>query len=115
MADKPMLYSAISNLLHNVFSFTRPDTEVAMRVRTDAGRVLIEVEDHCTGLSPQVIESLARPPENPALGDGGTRGLSIARRAVESMGGRLRARALPSGCIFTIDLPRFSPPPELRA
>ena len=113
-ADKPMLYSALSNLLLNAFTFTRPKSEVVLRVRTDAGRVLIDVQDQCPGLPAHVIEALARPSESPALGDGNEHGLSIARRAVESMGGYLRARALPLGCVFTIDLPRFLSPAELR-
>ena len=113
-ADKPMLYSALSNLLANAFAFTRPKSEVVLRVRTDADRVLIEVQDQCPGLPAHVIEALSRPAENPASGDGNGHGLSIARRAVESMGGYLRARALASGCVFTIDLPRFLSPAESR-
>jgi signal transduction histidine kinase len=38
-------------------------------------------------------------------------GLSIARRVVEANQGILRVRDQPgSGCIFTIDLPRFAMP-----
>jgi signal transduction histidine kinase len=34
-------------------------------------------------------------------------GLSISRRAVEAIGGKLRVRDMPGiGCVFTIDLPR---------
>ena len=35
-------------------------------------------------------------------------GLTIARRAVETIGGTLRVRNLPGvGCVFTVELPRL--------
>jgi len=114
-ADKQMLYSALSNLLHNAFAFTRPRGEVVLTARGVGDRVLIEIEDECAGLSSAVLATLSRPDHAPvAVGPG--RGISIARRALEAMGGTLSARTLPSGgCIFTMDLPRESPPQAIAA
>ena len=109
-ADKQMLYSALSNLLHNAFAFTRPRGEVILTARGAGDRVLFEIEDECAGLSSAVLETLSRPSSaQAAIHDSPGRGISIARRALEAMGGTLTARALPSGgCIFTMDLPRDS-------
>jgi signal transduction histidine kinase len=93
-ADPAMLHAAVFNLLHNAFKFTKSHTAVMLRVQEVAGRVLLEVEDHCGGLAPGSADGL---------------GIDICRRAVEANKGVLRVRDLPgSGCVFTIDLPRYS-------
>jgi signal transduction histidine kinase len=107
-ADRPMLISALVNLLENAFKFTRPGSHVSLKVRAVADHVLIEVQDECGGLPQGLTEELFQPFEQ----RGGDRtgvglGLSIGRRAIEANGGKLRAQDLPgSGCIFSIQLPR---------
>ena len=114
-ADKPMLYSALTNVLLNAIASTPPKGEVRLRGYADADQVRIEVEDQRPGLSPLLVDALTLPAgEVDSRGDAAARGLSVARRALESMGGQLRARALSLGCVFTLDLPRFSPQPEFR-
>jgi len=107
-ADRHILASALSNLLQNAFKFTRPDTRVALRVRSSTNRVLIEVEDECGGLAPGLQERLFRPfSRGAADGSGVGLGLSLSRRGIEACGGTLFARDVPGrGCVFTIDLPR---------
>ena len=79
----------------------RTDTATAI------GRVLIEVEDECGGLPPGRAEDLFRSFEQRSADRSGLGlGLAIARESVETNGGVIRARSLPSkGCIFTVDLP----------
>jgi len=116
-ADKPMLYSALSNLLLNAFAFTRTNGSVTLTAFAAGDRVLFEIEDECIGLPSAVLDALShsndgqgRAPVVPG------RGISIARRALEAMGGTLRARTLASsGCVFTMDLPRDSSPRAIAA
>ena len=107
-ADEQLLHSAISNLLHNAFKFTRRHGHVSLKSFGTDDRVLIEVHDECGGLpdgQAQTLFAAFEPRSADRAGPG--LGLSISRRAVEAMGGELRVRDLPgAGCIFTIDLPR---------
>jgi signal transduction histidine kinase len=107
-ADRPMLGSALSNLLQNAFKFTRRNGHVALTARAALDRVLIEVEDECGGLPRGRVEALFKPFEQAGNDRSGLGlGLTISRRAVEANGGRLSVRDVPGrGCIFTIDLPR---------
>ena len=107
-ADRQMLSSAVANLLHNAFKFTRPDGHVSLTAHAAAGRVVLEVQDECGGLPPGSTEELFRPFEQRS-GDrtGLGLGLSISRRGVEANGGKLSVRNLAGkGCVFTIDLPQ---------
>lgn len=109
-ADRDLLFSAVGNLLQNAFKFTGHHTEVALHAYAAADRILINVEDHCGGLPPGLAESMFKP-----FLQGGTDrsglglGLAIARRGVEAINGVLRVRDVSgSGCVFTIDLPRYA-------
>jgi signal transduction histidine kinase len=107
-ADRPMITSAIVNLLENAFKFTRPGGHVSLKVRGAAEHVFIEVQDECGGLPPGLTEELFRPFKQRGSDRTGVGlGLSISRRAVEANGGTLRVQDLPgSGCVFSIQLPR---------
>ena len=109
-ADRDLLYSAVSNLLTNAVKFTRSGTEVILHAYALADRVLIDVEDHCGGLPPGALDNIFRPFTQAGADRSGLGlGLSICQRSVEANGGVLRARDVPgSGCIFTIDLPRYA-------
>jgi signal transduction histidine kinase len=107
VVDVEMLAAAVNNLLHNAFKFTKPHTEVRLHAHVVAGRVLIEVEDHCGGLPRGTVESLFSPVVQGGEDRSGlSPGLDICRRSVAANHGVLRVRDVPgSGCIFTIDLP----------
>jgi len=110
--DRDMLLSAVVNLLQNAFKFTKPRTEVSLTVYRVADRILIDILDHCGGLPPGSPEEMflsfsQSGPDRSGLG----LGLSISRRGVEANDGVLRVRDVPgSGCVFTIDLPRYTLP-----
>jgi signal transduction histidine kinase len=116
--DRDLLLAAAGNLLQNAFKFTRPGTEVTLNAYAAGARIHIDVEDRCGGLPGGDVHSIFVPGvrqlvDNPGHG----LGLSIARRSVEANGGTLAVRDLPgTGCVFTIDLPRYAIPtakPEL--
>jgi len=119
--DRDLLLAAAGNLLQNAFKFTHPHSEVTLNAYAVAGRILIDVQDHCGGLPPGSAESMFVPFAQEAEDRSGLGlGLSIARRSVVANGGVLSVRNLPgSGCVFTIDLPRHllveNEPPLPRA
>jgi signal transduction histidine kinase len=108
-ADRELLLSAVGNLLQNAFKFTHVDSEVTLKVYAAGDRILIEVEDKCGGLPPGDVETMFLPfAQGSADRSGLGLGLSISRRSVEANGGTLNVRDVPaSGCVFTIDLPRY--------
>jgi signal transduction histidine kinase len=108
--DRDMLFSALGNLLQNAFKFTKSDTEVSLRAYVAADRIMVEVEDHCGGLPIGAAETMLLPfTQNGKDKSGLGLGLDICRRCVEANKGVLSVRNVPgSGCIFTIDLPRYS-------
>jgi signal transduction histidine kinase len=109
--DPEMLAAAVGNLLQNAFKFTKRHSEVRLHAHVTAGRVLIEVEDHCGGLPSGIPEKLLSPYVQSGRDRSGLGlGLDICRRSVEANQGVLRVRDVPgSGCVFTIDLPSSQP------
>ena len=107
-ADKDLLFSAVGNLLHNAFKFTKPGTKVSLTAYAEDEKILIDVHDHCGGLPDGKVETMFKPFHKRAtenLGSG--LGLTISRRSIEANNGTLTVRDIPgSGCVFTISLPR---------
>ncbi len=106
-ADPQLLASAVMNVLHNAFKYTRAGGRVVLRARAEQERLLIETEDECGGIPPikgdlfQVFGD-RRGSDRSGLG----LGLSIARKAVRAHAGEIRIRNLPgTGCIFVIEVP----------
>jgi signal transduction histidine kinase len=115
VADRQILTSVLSNLLHNAFKFTRPLGSVSLYVLTTDDRVLFVVEDECGGLAPGTMEDLFKPFEQrDADRTGLGLGLTICRRGVEASGGTIDVHNVPGkGCIFTVDLPKLQPAASL--
>jgi len=109
-ANRDLLFSALGNLLQNAFKFTHLHTEVTLDAYAVAGRILIDVKDHCGGLSVTDVESMFEPFRQNGIDRTGLGlGLSIARRSVEASEGVLSVRDIPdTGCVFTISLPRYA-------
>ena len=107
--DRDLLLSAAGNVLQNAFKFTLPGTEVTLDAHAVGERILIDVEDRCGGLPAGDAENMFLPfTQNGADTTGLGLGLSISRRSVEANHGFLTVRDIPgTGCIFTIDLPRY--------
>jgi len=116
-ADRDLMLAAVANLLDNAFKFTQHGTNVTLTAYARADRVLIDVEDHCGGVDPSVVCAMFVPFTQFAADKAGVGlGLSIARRSVEANRGSLTVQNRPrSGCVFTIDIPRFMLPQETSA
>ncbi len=108
--DREILVSAVGNLLQNAFKFTHRHSEVTLNAYAAADRIRIDVEDHCGGLPAGVVEEMFLPFKQSGEDRSGLGlGLAICRRSVEANNGVLTVRDIPgSGCVFTIDLPRYS-------
>jgi len=105
--DRHLLASAVANLLHCGVAGTQRDGEVFLSARTRDGRVIIDVEDSCTGLAPEALRQMIEGFEQRSGGKSALgAALDSARKAVEANSGTLSARAIPGkGCLYTIDLP----------
>ena len=105
-----LMLAALMNLLHNAFKFTYPHTKVILEAYAVEKRILIDVKDHCGGLPAGNAEKMFTPfmqHNDDRTGMG--LGLSIARKSVEADEGTLSVRDIPgTGCVFTINIPRFS-------
>jgi signal transduction histidine kinase len=108
-ADRQTLGAVVGNLLQNAFKFTKPRTNVTLRVVASAERVVIEVEDECGGLVGEDVDALFRPFEQRGVDRTGVGlGLAFSRWGAEANDGRISARNLPDkGCVFAVDLPRL--------
>jgi signal transduction histidine kinase len=108
--DRQLIAAAIANLLQNAFKFSRPQGHVVLRTELGTpGRVHIEVEDECGGLTSSGPDLFRAFEQRHADRSGLGLGLAIARESVEANGGEIRVHSLPGiGCVFTVDLPRVS-------
>jgi len=109
------IQQAMTNLLVNALKFVRPDVEPRIRVFSELrGKVVrLTVEDNGIGIAPalqgrlfKVFERLHADSRFPGTGIG----LSIVRRAIERLGGRVGVESDGrSGSRFWIELPPAPP------
>jgi two-component system, OmpR family, sensor kinase len=101
----------VDNLLSNARAHTPPGAPVQVRVRSDNGSALIEVEDSGPGLAGEeaerVFERFYRSDASRSRESGGVGlGLSIVAAVARAHGGSAAAVSSPgSGAIFRVSLP----------
>ncbi|MDC3959744.1 hybrid sensor histidine kinase/response regulator [Polyangium jinanense] len=107
--DEKRLTQVLLNLLGNAIKFTRAGS-VTLKVDTSGGDFVFRVEDTGPGIAKADLARIFDPFEQ--AGDRGARaegvglGLSISRKIVEQMGGRLDVESsLGEGSTFTVALP----------
>ena len=111
-ADERRLGQVLRNLVQNAVTHSPTDgATVVVRVKRDAERVTIAVQDHGPGIAPEHLERIwerfyrVDPSRARATGGMGL-GLSVAKRLTEAMGGEIAvASVVGSGTTFTITLP----------
>ncbi|MFL6657274.1 MAG: sensor histidine kinase N-terminal domain-containing protein [Massilia sp.] len=109
-----MLRELLSNLIDNALRYTPPGGSVTVRVRSDAGRAILEVEDTGPGIPAaeraHVFERFYRILDNSAPGSG--LGLAIVREIAQQHGAEIDLFANPRsfsngapGCLFRLSFP----------
>lgn len=115
LLDEAQIRQALLNLLRNAREAMPEGGRITVRVREDAGGVVIEVADEGTGIPPEGKERIfdlffSTKEKGTGLG------LTLTREIVVAHGGRLDVRdGVPKGTVFSIWLPRVVPAPEGRA
>jgi len=105
--DERLIHSAMGNLLGNAVKFSPPDTTVTLRAHADGPEIVIDVEDSCGGLPPDIGPDLFEPfVQRGADRTGLGLGLAIVRQAIDAHRGKVELRDRPGhGCVFTVRLP----------
>jgi signal transduction histidine kinase len=113
-ADRARIVQLLLVLLDNAVDHSPAGGQVAVRVRTEGGSVVIEVDDQGPGIPEadrrRIFEPFTRLPGTTRHGSGGTGlGLAVARRIAEAHGGTIEAGApVRGGARFTVRLPSSS-------
>lgn len=113
----------LSNLLDNAVKYSpQPEKPIWVRLRSQGGQAVLEVEDRGVGLSKSQLKQIFEPFYR--VGDEQTRrtrglglGLYLVKSITELMGGRVWAEALPKGSRFVLSFPlaqASEPIPERR-
>lgn len=111
MGDDGRLQQVFDNLLGNAIKFSSVGGEIKVRVRTEEGWVVVEVEDKGMGIPADKLERVwdrfYQVDGSSTRRYGGTGlGLSIVRRIVEAQGGMVEVRSREGeGSCFTVCLP----------
>jgi signal transduction histidine kinase len=105
----PRLTRVVQNLLQNAISHTPADGTVWVEARRRAGSVRLTVEDSGAGIPADSVERVFEPfwrGDYARTGDGAGLGLALAKRIVESLGGRIEVDpATSGGARFAVELP----------
>jgi two-component system, OmpR family, sensor kinase len=104
-ADRPLLRSAIENILRNAIRFSPADGAVTATLATELSTVRFEVLDEGPGVAPEELSRIF----DPFRGDGSSAGLGLAitERVAAMHGGVLAAANRPAGGFaVTLCLPR---------
>jgi two-component system sensor histidine kinase BaeS len=117
LADSDRLHQAVGNLLANAARYCRPGDEVAVEVRTEDGRAVLEVVDSGPGIAadelPHVFDRLWRGRAATQVAGSGI-GLAVAREIVVAHGGTIEATSpAGAGTTVTIRLPLRAGPPTV--
>jgi signal transduction histidine kinase len=105
----PRLGRVLQNLLQNAIRHTPADGTVLVEARRAAGALELSVSDTGEGIPPQALPHVFDPfwRGDPARAEGGSGlGLALAKRIVESLGGRIEVESSPpDGSRFAVLLP----------
>ena len=110
--DCDRVQQVVCNLVGNAMKFTPPGGRITVAARTEAGEVVVSVQDTGAGMSEADLEKVFEPywqaQRTASLGAG--LGLKIAKGIVEAHGGRIWAEsALGKGTTFFFTLPVACP------
>ncbi len=114
--DGDRVAQILRNLLDNALKYTPAPGTVAIRAHHEGDAIVIDVEDTGIGfpgsLADRVFEPFFRAPKPSGFHrEGSGLGLTVSRRIVSALGGKLTASSKPTGgSIFRLSLPRWPEP-----
>ena len=104
-ADQQLLHRSLSNLVLNAMDAMPNGGLITLRTRRDDGKVVIEVADTGSGLTPEECERIFTPYYTSKQHGTGL-GLAIVQSVVSDHGGRISVKSEPGkGTTFVIELP----------
>ena len=110
-ADRASLTQAVHNLIDNAIKYSAGAKEVRVGAHTDAGNLVIEVQDFGVGISPEEIGRVfdrfyrGKDPRIRTIRGSGL-GLTLVKQIVDAHGGSVQTRSEPGkGSTFSIRLP----------
>jgi len=107
-ADTELLHRAISNLVLNAMDAMPQGGTLTLSTRNEDGKVMIEIADTGSGLTPEECERIFTPYYTSKQHGTGL-GLAIVQSVVSDHGGRIRVQSEPGrGTTFVIELPKSS-------
>jgi two-component system, NtrC family, nitrogen regulation sensor histidine kinase NtrY len=107
-ADPELLHRALSNLVLNAMDAMPKGGALTLRTRHDDGKVIVEVADTGSGLTPEECERIFTPYYTSKQHGTGL-GLAIVQSVVSDHGGRISVQSeRGKGTKFVIELPRHS-------
>jgi two-component system, OmpR family, sensor histidine kinase BaeS len=116
LADETRLAQVFANLMQNSLRYTDAPGRIAISLRRERDRAVIDWQDSAPGVAaeelPRLTERLYRVDASRSRVSGGAGlGLAIARAIVEGHGGRLVTAASPlGGLAIRFELPQWSEP-----
>jgi two-component system sensor histidine kinase/response regulator len=111
LVDPTVMVQVMENLVSNAIKYSPLGQRILVRLKKDAQRVRIEVQDEGPGLSAEdqkrLFGKFARLSAKPTGGEHSTGlGLSIVKKMVEAMNGQVRCESeLGKGATFIVALP----------
>ncbi|MDA8432679.1 MAG: ATP-binding protein [Nitrospiraceae bacterium] len=109
--DVDLLEQAFSNIVDNAIKYTPSGGQVEVTVKTDSGRIMVDVTDSGVGIPegeiPHIFERFYRVSKERSRKLGGTGlGLSIAQWVVEAHGGKIEVKStMGKGSEFVTSFP----------
>ncbi len=104
------LQRMVGNLIENAIKFSPAMGKVEIRLRSEAGQVILEVSDNGPGIpqadQPHIFEKFYRGSNLSQVTSGTGLGLSIVQSIVDKHHGRIWLDSSPQGTTFTVILPR---------
>lgn len=110
LCDADKLARVFDNLIRNAVNYSYPHTQIALSLRGEGDRAVVQVQNHGRTIPPEklgrIFEQFFRLDSSRGTATGGAGlGLAIAREIVQAHGGSITAESADEQILFTVSLP----------